>query len=320
MTLKKIVKGLLPKKMQYKISLKKYLSRKCKYYSDIEKSVSDKYYERLGKRLNWENPTTYTEKLNVSKVYMDSAIKSNLTDKYKVRDWVEKVIGGEYLIPLLGVYDSFDEINFDDLPKSFVIKCNHDSGSVTIVKDKSVLNLKELKEKYSYYLKRNYALFGYEMHYNNIKPKIIIEKYLGEHANDYKFLCFGGKAYYCWIDFDRFANHTRNIYDLNWNPQPFKIGVKDFSNYSQKIEKPKEFSDMCNIVNKLCKDFDQVRVDLYLINGKIYFGEMTFTSASGFGKITPDEWDKKIGSLWSFDNCIRNEKVNKKVDWNVKQY
>ena len=272
-------------------------------YAQIEAEISRDYMKMFGRPLNWENPQTYNEKIHVSKLYMPSPLKTRLADKYAVREWVAEKIGSEYLIPLLGVYDSFDEIDFDALPNSFVIKCTHDSGSVTLVKDKSRINREELRRKYAEHMKRNFAWMGFEMHYRDIKPRIIIEKYMGDSINDYKFLCFDEKPYYCWVDFDRFSNHKRNMYDLEWNLQPFN--QYHYGNYDKPVSPPKCFDDMKRIAAELCKGFDHVRIDLYLVDGRIYFGEITFANGNGFEEITPDEWSYKLGALWPFDNSIR---------------
>lgn len=309
MKLIEIIKVLLPESTVYILMNLRTFFRKRKPIKYIEKEINRKYYSIFKTNINWENPLTYSEKLNVTKLYGVEKIKTRLTDKLLVRDWVEKVIGKEYLIPILGVYDNYSDIDFEKLPKSFVIKCNHDSGSVTICNDKSKISFKRLKKKYNFYLKRNYAYNNYEMHYKYIKPKIMIEENMGANIMDYKFLCFDGKPYYCWVDSDRFVNHKRNIYDMEWNLQPFN--QMNYEN-AENISKPKSFSKMVEIATELSTGFDHVRVDLYEIEGKIYFGEMTFTNGSGFETIHPKEYDVLLGSYWNFDNSKRkNFKVRK---------
>lgn len=305
--MKKILKKIIPQKIYNKYLLYVYKKREKLSFEDIENIISERYYKEFNRKLSWDNPKTYTEKTNVSKVYgFKDEKRKQLTDKYLVRDWVENKIGKEYLIPLYGAYNSFDEIDFNKLPDKFVIKCNHDSGSVTLCNDKSKLDLKKLKYKYDkFYLKRNFAYIGYEMHYKDIEPKILIEKYMGDKIRDYKFLCFDGKPYYCWVDFDRFGNHKRNFYDMNWKLQPFN--QYSYGNFDKDVKKPKQFEEMKKIAEKLSSGFDHVRVDLYLIEDKIYFGEMTFTNGNGFEKITPDDWDYKLGKLWNLkDNRSKN--------------
>ena len=308
----KVKNIIFSKKIIYKYRLLKLNNKKLKKYSDVEKYVSKIYEKKFGQSINWDNPISYNEKMNFSKIYCFSDIKTKLTDKYLVRNWIKEIIGKKYLIPILGVYDSFKQINFNNLPSQFVIKCNHDCASVTLVDNKNEINLRELKIKYDYLIRRNYALLGYELHYNNIKPKIIIEKYLGKSINDYKFQCFNGMPYWCAVDCDRFGNHRRNIYDLNWNLMPFNKGS---INSGDKIEKPTNYNEMIMIVKKLCKGFDQVRVDLYDVDGKIYFGEMTFTPASGMTGFRPKEWDKKLGDLWNLDISARKKLYYSKIDW-----
>ena len=208
------------------------------------------------------------------------------------------------------MYDSFDEIDFDALPDRFVMKCNHDCGSVTLVSDKNKLDMKALKRKYDFYLKRNYAWMGFEMHYRNIKSRIIIEQYMGDSINDYKFLCFDGRPYYCWVDFDRYSNHSRIIYNMEWERQPFTFNYPSNLNG---IEAPQKFDEMRNIAANLCINFPHVRVDMYFVNEHIYFGEMTFSNANGFGKFTPYEWNYKLGELWPFDNTVRRKIISERT-------
>ena len=278
---------------------------KYKSFAQIESEISRSYLKFYGRKLNWETPRAFTEKITVAKVYGASQIKTRLADKYLVREWVASKVGEKYLVPLLGVYDSFDEIDFDSLPEKFVMKCNHDCGSVKIC-DKSNLDIRALRKHYQFYLKRNFAWLAYELHYNNIKPKIIIEKYVDymeRSGIDYKFFCFSGKPYFCRI---LTADHRMNFYDMDWKLQPFTW--EEFGFYdSGEMPRPEHFEEMKELSVELSKNFDQVRVDLYLAGEKIYFGEMTFTTMGGYGKCTPDEWDFKLGDLWEFDNTLRSK-------------
>ena len=287
--------------------LKKYEKNSHKTLSQIEKEISAQFRERFGRELDWENPQSYMEKINVTKVYGESPIKTRLADKLLVRDWVKEKIGEEYLVPLLGVYDSFDEIDFDALPEQFVIKCNHDSHSITICEDKTKLNMPFLKRRYDFLLKRNFAYMGYEMHYKEIQTKILVEKYMGDSSNDYKFLCFHNRPCLCYVNFDiKLGNHVgkRNFYDMDWVFKPITFnGV----GYDEKaLIRPAEFEKMKEIASILCDGFDHVRVDLYLINRHIYFGEMTFTFGNGFDSFS-HESDYAIGQLWEFDNTMRKK-------------
>ena len=276
-------------------------------YAEIEAHIGRRYEAMFGRKLNWDNPQTYNEKIHVSKLYMPSPLKTRLADKYLVREWIREKIGGEYLIPLLGVYDSFDEIDFDSLPDRFVIKCNHDSGSYALVKDKSKLNKKLLKLKFDAFMGRNYAWMNFEMNYRDIKPKIVIEQFIDNAAvNDYRFYSFDGRPYYCAVDFydNAHTRNARNIYGMNWEIQPF---ILQYPNYAGKTELPSNFDELKEIASKLAEGFDHVRVDLYSAGEKIYFAEMTFAHGNGLQKFTPDEWDYKLGELWPFDNTVRRK-------------
>ena len=277
-------------------------------YAQIEAAIDRQAVQMFGRPVNWENPQTYNDKIHVSKLYMPTPLKTRLADKYAVREWIAEKIGSEYLIPLLGVYDSFDEIDFDALPEQFVIKCNHDSGSYTLVKDKSKINRKLLKRKYEVFMRQNFAWMGWEMHYREIPPKIMIEQYMGDEICDYKFMCFGGKVYYCQVAFNLATSpgaYTRNFYDVNWNVLQCYCIPTPMDN--KEHECPEEWHTMLQLAEKLAEGFDQVRADLCLIDGKIYFGEMTFADGCGFAPFVPDEYDYKFGALWPFDTSIRSQ-------------
>lgn len=277
------------------IKRRKKLSRE-----EYRNEISKQYRQRIGRDVNWDNLVNYTEKMQWAKLYDNNPIKSSLTDKYEVRKWVEQKIGKEYLIDLLGVWNNFDEINFSKLPNKFVLKTNHGSGTNVIVKNKSHLNMKITKQKFKDWLDTDFGYKSLELHYSDIQPKIIAEAYIetdiGE-LQDYKFLCFDGQPYFCWVDMGRYSNHTRNVYNLDWELQPWN--QETYANYEKPIEKPKNFEKMIEIVKILAKDFPHVRVDLYNVNGKIYFGEMTFTNGGGFDRIIPSEYDKMLGDLWT---------------------
>ena len=270
---------------------------------NYQNEISDQYRKRIGRDLDWNKIETYTEKMQWSKLYLNDQIKSDLTDKYKVREWIENKIGKEYLIKLLGVWDSFDEIDFSKLPEKFVLKTNHGSGTNVIVKNFSELNIKNTRRKFNDWLATDFGYKSLELHYSKIEPKIIAEEYietsLGE-LQDYKFLCFDGKPYYCWVDMGRYSNHTRNVYNLDWELQPWN--QETYAHYEHPIDKPENFDDMVRIVKILAEGFAHVRVDLYNVDGKIYFGEMTFTNGGGFDRILPAEYDKALGDLWIIPN------------------
>ena len=265
------------------------------------------YFEHVGQHVNWKDPKAYTEKMQLEKIYHNYPLKTTLADKYKVREWVASKVGDKYLVPLCGkgVYDSPYDIDFAELPNKFVIKTNSGSGDVSIVQDKSTLSAKDIKRikaRMDYYLHCNFSWIGYELHYSDIESKIIVEQLIecdDEDLPDFKFLCFDGKPMFCWVDKGRYHNHKRNVYDLDWNLQTWN--QRDYGNYEGVIEKPDNFDEMIDIATKLCEGFSHVRVDLYNVNGKIYFGEMTFTNGCGFERIIPYEADLMLGSLWKLD-------------------
>lgn len=268
--------------------------------------LEELYQSHIGHPLDWDNLNTYTEKMQWEKIYDSNSLKPILADKYAVREWVKEKIGEEYLIPLLGVWDCFDDIDFDSLPGQFVIKTNHGTGTNYIVKNKSEFNAKRAKRMIDDWMATDYGYYSLELHYTRIKPKIIIEKYLeteyGE-LQDYKFLCFDGKPYYCWVDMGRYSTHTRNVYNLEWELQPWK--QERYGLYGKPIPKPENFEKMVELAEKLSEGFSHVRVDLYNIDGKIYFGEMTFTNGSGLDRIIPEEYDRMLGDLWKVNTSER---------------
>ncbi len=261
--------------------------------------VGKKYKQIFGCECNFLNPQKYSEKIQWLKLYDDNELRTTLTDKAEVRSWISEKIGDKYLIPIIGIYESVDEIDFDNLPNQYVIKMNHGSGWNIIVKDKKTAIIKKIKKQISKWMKLNYAYWNvFEIHYKNIKPKIVIEKYIEDkkgELNDFKFLCFDGKVEFFWIDFDRNTNHKRNVYDLNWNLQPWT--QRNYGNYEGTVTKPENFDEMVKIASKLCKGFKHVRVDLYNVDGTVYFGEMTFTNGSGYEGIYPSEYEYYLGKF-----------------------
>lgn len=254
------------------------------------------YRVKIGRKLDLKNPKTFNEKLQWLKLYNRKPEYTKMADKYEVREYVKKSIGEEYLIPLVGVYNSFNDINFNSLPKKFVIKCNHDSGSTIICKDKNKLDMKEIKKMINRSLRYNYYYTGREYQYKNISRKIIIEEYLEEEdgdIKDYKYFIFNGKFSHVLICSERSRDVKFTFFDKNGNFLDIRQGN---SNNDKNIKLPKEHKKMIELAEKLAKNTIQLRVDFYVINGKIYFGELTFFDSSGFDKFEPEYWDKTIGS------------------------
>lgn len=251
-------------------------------------------------KLNLKHPQTYNEKIQWQKVYDHNPLYTQLADKYAVREYVADKAGEQYLIPLLGKWDRFEDIDFNSLPNQFVLKCNHDCASVIICKDKKTFDVEAAKKKLKRALNRNFY-YGYaEWQYKDIVPCILAEKYMqdgeSDDLRDYKFQCFSGKPYSCRIDIGRFTDHRRNVYDMEWNLLPWQKG--HYKNSDVPVEKPKGFDEMVEVVKKLSDGLRQVRVDLYNINGHIYFGELTFTNGGGYEVFVPEEYDRFLGDLW----------------------
>ena len=267
--------------------------------------LPDKLYLQLRFRhhfdrwINWKNPQTFNEKLQWLKIYNRNPLYTTLVDKYAVKKWVADKIGEQYVIPTLGVWNSFDEIDFDKLPNQFVLKTTHDSGGVVICQDKKTFNKEAAREKLTKSLKRNFYYQGREWPYKNVPPRIIAEPYLEDtqtkELRDYKFFCFDGAVKLLYVASDRQNKQEEtkfDFFDINFNRLPF---VNAHPNSQKAIERPRTFEKMKFLAAKLSETFSHIRVDFYEINGQIYFGELTFFHMSGFVPFDPPEWDKKIG-------------------------
>lgn len=233
-------------------------------------------------------------------LYARSDIRTELADKYAVRDYVQRTIGAQYLIPLLGVYRHASQIDFDSLPNAFVCKATHGSGWTIICRDKNKLDIAGTREQLDKWLKDNYYYYYYrEWHYKNIPPRCICEEFIqtdnGEPPWDYKIFCFNGKAHLIEVDVNRFTQHTDSFFDLKWQKLPMQKGDPT---YPGTIPKPDRFDEMIQVAQELSRGFNMVRVDLYYAKRKIYFGEMTFTPENGLHAISPEEYDYRLGELF----------------------
>ncbi len=229
---------------------------------------------------------------------------TKMVDKYEVKHYVADKIGEEYIIPTLGVWDSFEDIDFEKLPNQFVLKTTHDSGGVIIVRDKSKLDRKEAREKLIRSIKHDFYQTSKEWPYKHVVRRIIAEKYMvdesGYELKDYKIFCFNGLPKLIQVDFGRFSEHKRNIYSTDWEYLGFSSLYPTDPNI--KIRRPKKLDSMLNIAKKLSKGMPHVRIDLYLIYDQIYFGELTFYHESGFGKFKPEKWDTILGEWIKLPN------------------
>ena len=255
---------------------------------------------------NLKNPQTFNEKLQWLKLHDHNPLYTTLVDKYAVKKWVADKIGEQYVIPTLGVWEKAEDINFDQLPNRFVLKCTHDSGSIVICRDKSKLDKKAIIVKLSLALKNNGYWYGREWPYKNVKPRIIAEEYMEDTAThelrDYKFFCFNGSPKILFIASDRQhpTEETKfDFYDMKFNHLSVTNG---HPNSNKKLEKPSSFEKMEQLARKLSEGMPCVRVDFYESNGAIYFGELTFYHWSGFMPFKPSQWDKEIGSYLQLPN------------------
>lgn len=243
--------------------------------------------------LNIKHPHTFSEKLQYLKSHPVSPDEILLADKYEVRDFVRERLGDDYLIPLLGVYDNVDTIDWNLLPKSFVLKLTKGSGYNLICPDKERLDRNQVLRNLKKWMNVNPYYMSRELQYKG-KPKIVCEKLLEYNITDYKFFCFSGEPLYVEVYMDRFGSHKKLFYDMQWKKMPFTT-ANDVC--SLDVEKPEKFDEMFNVAKVLSSGLAFVRVDLYMSNSHVYFGEMTFHPAGGYTPITPREWDFKLGDL-----------------------
>jgi len=303
--LKKVISN--PKILLFRSKLSCYIPDRAYLSWAFERSI--------GRPLNLISPQSFNEKLQWLKLYDRNPLYIKLVDKYEVREYIKKTIGEQYLVPLIGVYDNVDEIEIWRLPNQFVLKCTHDSGNVIICRNKDSFNFIDAKRKLQKAQRRNFYYGGREWPYKNINPRIICEELLVEKdtirqnykdVEDYKFHCFNGVPTYCQVFFDRHIKMKTIYYDMNWVKQD--ISRPNIISYEGDIQKPPKFEIMKQIASKLSEGFPYVRIDLYNVDGRIYFGEITFFPASGFNPFVPDSWDRIWGDKIDLSS-IKNKSV-----------
>ena len=271
------------------------------------KNMSDEDFLKMhfknvfGYPLDLENPKTYSEKLQWLKLYDRKPEYTMMVDKYEVKKYVASKIGEEHIIKTLGVWDHFDDIDFSQLPNQFVLKCTHDSGGLVICTDKSKLDMAAAKKKIEKSLKNDYYMQNREWPYKNVRRRIIAEEYMvdesGYELKDYKIFAFDGEAKAMFIASDRTNPNEEtkfDFFDMDFNHLPFTNGHPNSENWCN-INRPKGLDEMKNYAEILSKGLPEARIDFYDINGKVYFGEITFFHWSGFERFEPMEWDKKFG-------------------------
>lgn len=256
------------------------------------------YCANVGKKLNLKNPKTFNEKLQWLKIYNRDPLFTDMVDKYAVRELVAQKIGEEYLVPLIGVWDRADDIEFDTLPDQFVLKCNHDSGSVVICKNKKMLDREMVVEKLNKKLSRDMFFWSREWPYKNIKRKVICEQYMQDQSFDvlnvFKIMNFNnGEQIIQVIQNDKTEEESIDYFDKNWTRLDMR---QNFPNSQVPLKKPKNLDTMLELGKKLSEGFPFLRTDFYEINDQVFFSEFTFFSDAGMCKFVPEQWDKELGS------------------------
>ena len=274
------------------------LWRKVGFFVRDEPYLKVQFRLLMGKNLNLNPPKTFSEKLQWLKLYDRRPEYITMVDKAAVKDYVTRIIGDEYIIPTLGVWDKPEEIDWEKLPSQFVLKCTHDSGGLVICRDKSKLDKLAAIKKLQKSLKRNYFKVWREWPYKEVPRRIIAEKYMEDEKlhelRDYKFFCFNGNVRMFKVDYDRFTEHHANYYTPTGELLPF--GEAAFPPKKEKrLKLPANLEHMVEMAELLSNGIPFLRVDFYVVNNCIYFGELTFFPATGMGKWTEEEWDKKLG-------------------------
>lgn len=283
----------------------------------IKKILSDKfiikyhYRKKFGRSLNIKEPKTFSEKIQWIKIYGNLDKVTKLIDKYEVRNYIGNKIGEKYLNKIYGIYTNVEEIDFDILPNKFVLKNTNGSGYNYICKDKSKVDITELRNILNSWLKSDFYQTTREIQYKNCVNRIIIEEYMEDKngkLNDYKFFCLGGKVRIIQVDIDRFENAKRNFYDCDWNL--LNLRSQGMENYNDTVNKPEKLDEMICLAEKLAENIELLRVDFYYVDDNIYFGELTFTPANGMKPFLPEEEDLKLASyvdLSKYDLGVLNE-------------
>lgn len=276
-------------------------------HSAYGRSIDDaEYLKRMyklyfGQDLNLDHPVLFNEKMQWMKIHCRESVYTKMADKYEMKSIVDSIAGDGHVFPVIGIFDRFENIDFSKLPDRFVLKTTHDSGSVIICRDKKSLDIKATERKINKSLKRNYYYIGREWPYKNIKPRIIVEKYMedkktGKELNDYKFFLFNGRVEYIQVDYDRFTNHKRNFYDREWEYVPFTTCYPTDENV--KCERPSCLEEMIEISEKIAGQDKMppfLRVDCYAVEDRAYVGEITFFHGGGMEIFYPSEYNTILG-------------------------
>lgn len=287
--------SLVSKLNPYRI-MDRIIHKLSPYIKNDELYLKLLFFANMHRFLNLKHPTTFNEKLQWLKLNNQHKEYSDYVDKFKCKEIVRKIIGDKYIIPTLGIWDNFMDIDFNQLPNQFVLKCTHDSGGIVICKDKKTFDFSKAERIINRSLSSNFFLFSREYPYKYVQPRIIAEKFMvdesGTELKDYKFFCFNGEPKLLFVATDRPVDTRFDFFDMNFNHLPIQQG---HPLASKEIKKPKGFEEMKKIAKEVSKGFPHVRIDLYDINGDVYFGETTFFHFSGNVPFNPEEWDYKLG-------------------------
>lgn len=273
---------------------------------DNESYLKKVYNARLGKTLCLDDPKTFNEKLQWLKLNDRDPQYTKMVDKAAVKTIVSDLIGEKYIIKTLGVYERFEEIDFDELPGRFVLKCTHDSGGLVICNDRAEFDKRKAKRIINHFLKRDYYSQWREWPYKDVPKRIIAEEYIAQDKNgltDYKIHCFNGEPKLILVCLDRFSKSglTEDFYSEKWEHLDFKR--PDIPQASKPMQKPAQLEEMLCLARKLSKDIPFIRIDFYIVNNSVLFSEFTLYPASGLTAFEPDEWDEKLGELLELPNC-----------------
>ena len=310
--IKIIVKKIVPQKIIYYITEK----RKRKNFPmnwSLEKRISELselYRRKTGKEIDIDNPKTFNEKIQWLKIYYNHKDLSKIVCKYHFKKYIEERVGSGYTVPLYGVYKKVEEIDWDSLPNAFVLKsnCSSDGNYIEIIKDKSKINVNELREKMREWLRpENLLINSFCRAYYGVKPLIIAEQYIEQldcQLYDYKFFCFNGNAKFAYVATNHWGEYEISVYDLSWN----KMDV-NYGNHSQNdVSKPKRLDEMIEISNSLAKEFPFVRVDFFETEDKLLLSELTFYPGGGFHDLKPDGVNYEWGKLLDLPIIEKNER------------
>lgn len=276
--------------------MKFFCFSKDRFIQEREKLyIKKRFLKIFGYNIDFKCPKSFNEHIQCLKLSDRNPRYTKLADKYEVRKYVEGRVGEQFLNELYGAWNSPHDIRFRDLPNQFVLKATHGSSWNIICDDKNKMDIRWLDSQLRMWLSCNYYKRGFEWVYKDIPPMIICEKFLGHEILDFKFFCFNGTPRFIQVDIDRYKNHRRAIYDLQWNLQAFTI---HYEQYREHIERPKKLDEMIELASKLSQSIPFVRVDFYSIEDQTIFGEMTFFPGNGFELFDPIEYDQIIGRFF----------------------